>query len=181
MELLQSVHFHVSTVGAGAVVGWSGDEVFFGDFLLDAMKHSGFGDDDDVLSRGVTAEIDHFFGRANFIGEKANCFGALRMCDDDGVGIVIFDFLDGFTGELHVDVTISLPEIHLTAGLFNDPLAEVLIGDEENGPVLWGLIGDTRSVSGSADNVAERLDASRAVDVCDDVIILFGVFLEEFL
>ena len=105
--------------------------------------------------------------------------GAFRVGDDEGVGIFRLDPVDGVAGELDVDVTIALPQVHLAAGLFHDPGAEVLVGDEEDGAVGGGLVDDLHGVAGGADDVAERLHAAGAVDVGDDVVVLVRVRLEE--
>ena len=90
-------------------------------------------------------------------------------------GYSCLDAVDRVAGELDVDITIALPEIHLAAGLFHDPGTEVFVRDEEDGPVGGGLVDDLDGVAGGADHIAERLDAAGAVDVGDDVVVLLRV------
>lgn len=122
VEFFEGIHLHVAAVGAGAVIGWSGDEVFFRDLFLNAVKHAGLGDDDDVFCRGLAAEVDHFFGGADFIGKEADGLSALGVCNDLSIGILGFDFLNRLAGELDVDVAVSFPKVHFTTGLLNNPL-----------------------------------------------------------
>ena len=178
VQLFHGVHLHVAAVGAGAVVGGAGDEVLVGALFLQAMEHAGFGDDDDVLAGCVLAEADHLFGGADFVGKEAHGLGALGMCDDEGVGIFFFDFMNGIARELDVDIARAFPKVHLATGLFNDPLTEVGIGNEKNGAVGGGFLDDESGVAGGADDIAERLHAGRAIDVSDDVVVLVLVLGE---
>ena len=162
MELFHGVHLHVATIGASAVVGGSGDEIFVGTFLLQAVKHAGLGDHDDVLAGGVLAEADHLLGGTHFIGKKSHCLGALGVSDDEGIGILFFDFMNGVAGEFHVHVAIAFPEVHLAAGLLDDPLAEVLVRNEEDGAVGGSFFDNESGVAGGADDIAERLSRQRS-------------------
>ncbi len=171
VELLHGVHFHVVAVIAGAAVCGAGDEVFFRDFFLQAVEHAAFCDDDDVFCRGVFAVADHFFRRADFVGEEADGGGAFRVGDDEGVRVLLLDFVDGAAGELDVDEAGAVPEVHFASGLFHDPCAEVGIRDEENGAVCGGFFDDFDGIAGCADDVAEGFDSGGAVDVGDDVVV----------
>jgi hypothetical protein len=55
------------------------------------VEHAAFGDDDDVFDWRVFAVVDHFFCRANFIGEESDRLGAFRVGDDEGVGVFRLD------------------------------------------------------------------------------------------
>ena len=179
MEFLEGVHLHVAAVGAGAVAGGAGDEALVGDFALEAVEHAGFGDDDEGVGGVVAAVVDHFFRGADFVGEHADGVGALGVGDDGGVGVLLLDGGDAVAGEFDVDVAGAFPELHLAAGLFHDPGAEVLVGDEEDGAVLGGGVDDFDSVAAGADAVAEGFDVAGAVDVGDDVVVFVGVGFEE--
>ena len=102
------------------------------------------------------------------------------MSDDESVRILGFDFIDGITGELNVNITSTLPEIHFAAGLLHDPSTEVGVWDKENRAVFRGLIDDFHGIARGADHIAEGFDASRAIDVGDDVVILFLIVVDEF-
>jgi hypothetical protein len=99
--------------------------------------------------------------------------------DDEGVGVFGLDAVDGVAGELDVDVAVAFPEVHFAAGLFDDPCAEVFIGDEEDGSIGGGLVDDLDGVAGGDDDVAEGFDGAGAVDVGDDEVVFLGVGLEE--
>ena len=147
MEFFHGIHFHEPALGAGTIVGWTGNEVFSGGFFLEAVQHAGLGDDDDVFGFRIAAEVDHFLGGTDFVGEDADGVGALRMGDDDGIGVFLLDGIDAIAGELDVDVTSALPEIHFTAGFFHDPGAEVLVRDEEDGPIFGSGLDDADGIA----------------------------------
>ena len=178
-EFLEGVHFHVAAVRTGAAVGGAGDEVLVRALLAQAVQHAALGDDDDVFNRGVLAVGDHLLGRTDFVGEEPNCLGAFRVGDDKGVGILSLDAVDRVAGELDVDVAVAFPEVHLAAGLLDDPGAEVLVGDEEDGAAFGGEVDDFHGVAGGDDDVAERFDPAGAVDVGDDVVVLLRIRVEE--
>ena len=178
-EFLQGVHLHVAAVRAGAAVGGAGDEVLVRAFLAQAVQHAALGDDDDVFDRRVLAVGDHLLGRADFVSQQPNRLGAFRVGDDEGVGIFRLDPVDGVAGELDVDITVALPQIHLAAGLLHDPGTEVFVRDKKDGPVSGSELDDFHGVAGGADDVAERFDAAGAVDVGDDVVVFLRVRLEE--
>lgn len=126
------------------------------------------------------AVMDHFFGAADDVGEHAHGVGAFWVGDDSGVGIFFFDLVDAVAGELDVDVAGAFPEIHLASGLFHDPRAEVLVGNEEDGAIFGCGFDDFDGVAAGADAVAEGFDSCAAVDVGDDVVIFICVGLQEF-
>ena len=101
---------------------------------------------------------------------------AFGVGHDDGIWVFIFDLLDRFTGKFNVDVAGTLPEIHFSSGLFDNPLAEVGIWDKKDGAISWCLIDDMGGIAGGADDVAECFDSSRAVDVGDDIVVFVCVF-----
>lgn len=73
--------------------------------------------------------------------------GALGVGDDEGVGILFFDFVNGVASELDVDVARAFPEVHLAACLLHDPLAEVGVGDKEDGAVAGCLFNNEGGVA----------------------------------
>jgi len=177
-KFLQGVHFHVPAIGAGAAIGGAGDEVFVRAFLAQPVEHAAFGDDDDVFHRCVFAVGDHLFGRANFVGQQTDGLRAFRVGDDESVGKFRLDAADRFAGELDVDVTRTLPEIHFPTGLLHDPCAKIGVGDEKDRAVNRCLVDNFHRVAGSANDIAESFHTRRAVDVGDDVVVLLGVFDE---
>lgn len=159
-EFLERVHFHIPAVGTSASVGGSGDEVFIRTFFAEPVEHAALGHDDDVFDRGILAVGNHLLGRADFIGKQPNSLGAFGVCDDEGVRVFGFDPADGVAGELDVDITIALPEVHFAAGLFHDPSTEVFVGHEKDGAVCGGLVDDLDGVAGGDDDVAEGFDGT---------------------
>ena len=67
-------------------------------FLAQAVEHAALGDDDERCRRRSPAVADHFFGRADFVGEQAHGVGAFRVGDDLGVGILRADRCDASRG-----------------------------------------------------------------------------------
>ena len=101
------------------------------------------------------------------------------MRDDRRVRILALDALDAARGELDVDVTVALPQIHLAAGLLHDPRAEILVGHEEDIAVGRRGPDDFLRVAARADDVGERFHAGAAIDVGDDVIVFLRVLGEK--
>ena len=176
-DLLDGVHFHEAAIVAGAAVGRAGDEGFVRDLFAQAVQHAAFGDDDDFVGRRFLGEFHHELGRAHLVGEIADGLRALGVGDDGGVGEFGADLFDGLRREHDVGVTASRPEAHLAAGLLGDPLAEVLVGDEQDVFVGGDLVDDFDGVAAGDDHVAERFHAGGAVDVGDDVNVGIGGFV----
>ena len=78
-----------------------------------------------------------------------------------------------------MDITIALPEIHRAAGPFPDPGPKILVGHEKDISVRRSAPHDSLGVPAGADHVGERFHARAAIDVGDNVVILFGVRIEE--
>ena len=160
------------------MVGRTGDEGFFRDLAAQPVKHAGFGDDDEGLGRRLPAVADHFLGRAHFVGEDAHGVRALGVSDNRSGGVGRADFFDALTGEFDVDVAVALPERHGTSGLFGDPRAKVFVRDKEDVAVGGDTFDNFHRVAARADDIGERFDPGRAIDVSDDVIVLRGMLLE---
>ena len=160
------------------MIGRAGDERFVRQLAAQAVEHAGLGDDDEGLGRGIFAVTDHFFGRANFIGQNADSMGAFGVGDDGCIRIFGTDAFDALAGELDVHVAIALPERHGAPGLFHDPRAEIFVGDKKNVPVGGDIFDDLHRVAARADDVRERFHSRRAVDVGHDVVVFVRVFLE---
>ena len=107
-----------------------------------------------ALAGESLAEADHFFRRADFVGEEADGVGALGVGDDGGVRVFGADLFDALAGEFDVDVAVALPEGHLASGLLRDPGAEVFVGDEEDIAVGGDAFDDFHGVAAGADDVA---------------------------
>ena len=98
---------------------------------------------------------------------------------DWGFGEFFLDFEDAISGEFHMDVAGSLPQVHGAAGLFHDPGAEIGIGHEQDISIGRNVFHDAHGIAAGADDIAEGLDMAAAVDVGDHIIVLVTVFLEE--
>ena len=109
--------------------------------------------------RGFLAgKFHHYLGAADFIGEDRARPACIRGGRRRRAGKLLL-ILSRPHGELHVDVTIARPELHLAAGFSHDPLAEVLVGHEEDFAVGRGRTDDFHGVAAGADDVAERFHA----------------------
>ena len=177
-ELLHGVHFHVAAVGAGAAIRGTRNEILVRAFPFQPMEHAALGDDDDVLHWCVLAEMNHFLRGANLVGQQPHRLSALGMCDDQRIGILRLDPIDRIPGELNMDITSALPQIHLPPGLFHYPCAQIRIRHEKDGTIRRRQVDNFHRVPGGADDIAERLHPTRAIDVGDDVVVLFSVLLQ---
>ena len=148
-----------------------------GDFVLEAVNHSGLGDYDEFPGIVVAAIVHHFLGAAYDVGIVADSLDTFRVGDDFGVGEFEFESFDGLLGEEDVGVTGSWPELHGAAGFFADPLAEVLVGDKEDLAVGGDALHDFGGVAAGADDIAQGFDGGGAIDVCNDVGVGVGVFV----
>ena len=83
-------------------------------------------------------------------------------------------------GELDVDVTSALPQIHLLRpGPFRHPRTKVLVRHEQNVSVRRRRPHDFIGVATRANHVGKRFHARAAIDVSDDVIIFVGVLFQK--
>ena len=103
---------------------------------------------------------------------------ALGVSDNRSGGVGRADFFDALTGEFDVDVAVALPERHGTSGLFGDPRAKVFVRDKEDVAVGGDTFDNFHRVAARADDIGERFDPGRAIDVSDDVIVLRGMLFE---
>ena len=100
------------------------------------------------------------------------------MRNNHGTGMLCFDAVDAVASELDMDITIAAPEIHVAAGFFHDPSAEILVRDEEDIAVFRRGFDDFDGVTARHDHISERLHARTAIDVGDDIVVFRAVLLE---
>ena len=71
-----------------------------------------------------------------------------------------------------MDDTRALPDLHVgPAGLLLDVIAEIAVGQEQNGLVRRNGVDHLHGVARGAQNIALRLHFHRGVDVADDHVI----------
>ncbi len=124
------------------------------------MHHAGLGQYDEGVRRMILAVPDHLFRAADLVGKIAHDVNTLGVSDHGGIGILNSASLDRFLGEEDVGVATAGPETHRTTGLSDDPLTEVLIGDEKDLLVIGHVVDDLYGVSTRTDDIAEGLHAS---------------------
>lgn len=168
-QIFQRVHFHEFAFVAGADGGRSRDELFSGNFVAQTRDHVGFRDDDERVRRRRSAEIDHFFRRADDVRKRADAFDALGMHEHGRARELLFRALDFADAEKHVRVAASRPEAEFALRLIRDPRTEILVGNEKNFLVRGNAFDDFFRVPARADDVGKRFDFRAAVDVGDDV------------
>src|SRR5436309_5593108 len=99
------------------------------------------------------------------------------MRDHGCVRILFPDFANASRGKLSVNITSSLPQIHLPAGPLHHPSAEVLVRHEKDISIFWRRSDNLVGIAARANDVRECFHASAAVDVSDDVIVLLRMLL----
>lgn len=174
-DFFERIHLHEFALAAPAVVarhphhveGRCAEEFLVRTFLLHAMDNARLGHNDELLRGIVLAVGDHFFRRANGVGKFADFAEALGVDHDFGLRITRLGLEHGVAAEFDVGVTIAFPERHRTTGLFDDPLAEVFVGDEEQVFVFGGGIDDLLGVAAGDDDVAQGFHGGAAIDVGD--------------
>ena len=135
ISLFEGILFHVTAFAAETILGWTGNEHFVRNFLLQPVQHSGLGHDDDFFGPRIFAERDHFLRRTNFVGQHPHRVSAFGMRDDRRVRIFFANSTDAARREFNVHVTIPLPQIHFAPGPLHDPRAEILIGHKQDVPI----------------------------------------------
>ena len=179
MRLLERVHFHETALTAKAVIRRAGNKCFRGNLFAQPMQQAGFGHDDDLMRRRLSAKSHHLFRRTNFISQHAHGIGAFRMRNDRCIGIFFADATDAARGELDVHVTSPLPQIHFAPGPFHHPGTKVLVWNEENISISRRRAHDLVGIAARTNHIRERFHAGAAVDVSDDVIVLAGVLFQK--
>src|SRR4051812_13323573 len=101
------------------------------------------------------------------------------MCYDRRAGMFGVDCSDAASGELDMNITIALPQIHRTPGPLDHPGSEILVGDEEDVAIGGRSADDLLGIAACADDIGERFHAGAAIDISDDVVILFGVLCQK--
>ena len=75
-------------------------------------------------------------------------------------------------GKCGMDDAGALPDLHvLAAGLLPDVVAQVDVGQEQNGLLGRNRIDDFHRVAGGAQNIAFRFHLDRSIDIADDHVV----------
>ena len=159
------------TLVAGTTLRRGRDEMLVGALLLQAVQHACLGGDDDVLGRGLPAPGDHLFGGADFVGQHPHRSRALGVGHDRSSGILLANPGDGLMGPLDMHVAIALPKGHWSPRLLHHPSSEVLVGHEQQRPILRCMFNNLDRIAAGHDAVAQSLHLGRTVDVGDGVEI----------
>lgn len=101
------------------------------------------------------------------------------MCYDRCARMLGVDCGDASRGELNVDITVALPQIHRTPGSLDDPRTEVLIRHKEDVTIGGRGANDFLGVAACADDIGEGFHAGAAINVGNDVVILVGMLSQE--
>lgn len=67
-----------------------------------------------------------------------------------------------------MDEASALPEYHVSACLFHDVATQITVWSKNNGLILRNLVNNFDGVGTGTNNVADRFNASGAVDVGND-------------
>jgi len=111
------------------------------------------------------------------IGKGEDRVGTFRMGRHLGLGVAHLQLDDFAFGKLFVDDAGARPQRHLASALAHEVAAEMVVGREQDGSVLGNPGDDGGGVRRGDDDVGERLNFGRAVDVGQRQMI--GVLLTE--
>ena len=101
------------------------------------------------------------------------------MRNHRSIGKTLSNPVNAVAGEFDVHIAGALPQIHFAPGLLHDPRTKILIRNEQNISVGRRIFDHFNGVSARADNIGKRLNASAAIDVRYDVIILVRMIAEK--
>src|SRR5262245_55850748 len=82
-------------------------------------------------------------------------------------------------GELDVDITGALPQIHFAPSPFHYPSAQILVRHKKNVAIGWSGLDDFLSVPAGANDIAECFHPCAAIDVSNHIIIFVGILFQK--
>lgn len=184
-QLLQGVELHVGAVVAAAsgrrlgLLGGRGDESLFRAEGSHLVEDTALGCDDKLPGVAFDGIVEQGGRGAHDVGQQRHRPGTFGMHKHLGPGMLLLQADNPLERELLMDMAGAVPYEHLPAGPGADISAEIPVRAEDN--LLGGGEGadDVESVGRGHNNVGQRLDGGRSVDIADNRMV--GMSLYESL
>lgn len=154
VKLLHCIPLHVRAFVAGtAVVGRRRVEDLTGTLFFHLVNDPWFRSNNELLVLAIARKPQQAGGRTYVIGYIKDVRFTFGVRDEGSLRVLHLQLSDLFVAEYLVDHAGTVPQYHITAGLFYQPAAQVDVGRKDNRLVFWDGINDVTGVRAGTTDV----------------------------